>query len=160
MLRHEVRAASPATISASTEVSAGISARRASARVGRLVGERARAGLPHLGDVAVAVEDVVDDLEEQPELGGERPPRRRASRSGAPAARTPHMIEAVKSAPVFSRCSSARSWPPSRSLLLAADHRERRLDELARDRPAPQASASRNASASSASPARIAVASP
>ena len=75
LARHEVRAASRATISASTEVSAGISASRASRARGRLVGERARPRLPHLDHVAVAVEDVVDDLEEQPELGGERAPR-------------------------------------------------------------------------------------
>ena len=58
-------------------------ARRAWARSRRLVGEPARAVLPDLDDVAVAVEDVVDDLEEQPELGRERPPRRVLGRAAA-----------------------------------------------------------------------------
>ena len=91
LARHDVRAASRATISASTEVSYGISASRSSARAAASsASSRARA-LADLDDVAVTVEDVVDDLEEQPELlrkgtprrvgrlGHALPPRRRTS---------------------------------------------------------------------------------
>ena len=43
--------------------------------LGGFFGEAAGALLAHLEDVAVTVQHVVDDLEEEPELGGERAPR-------------------------------------------------------------------------------------
>ena len=71
-----MRTASPATISPST-VGVGVDRREPRLRALRgLVGEAARAVLADSSDVAVAVEQVVDDLEEQPELGRERAPRR------------------------------------------------------------------------------------
>ena len=93
-----------------------------------------------LEHVAVLVQDVVDDLEEQPELVAEGAPNRQ---------------------PVFSRCSEGRSdavpvmsryWPP---IIPSVD--------WASSRPTAVVgydSASRNASASSASPARMPTASP
>ena len=73
--RSDVREASPATISARTDVSAGIAPDARRARGGgvgtatRLVGAVAEHD-------AVAVEDVVDELEEGPELVAEAAPRR------------------------------------------------------------------------------------
>ena len=96
--------------------------------------------------------DVVDDLEE----AARARPRTRATRLllAAPRRRERAHQAAEKSAPVFSRCSSSRSASPVTSSQLAADHRERRPDELARDRARPPyESASRTASASRASPA-------
>src|SRR6476661_3948775 len=97
----------------------------------RLVREAAGAVLTDLRDEAVAVEDVVDDLEQQAELaceltpglllgrrdlgGGERAAdRRREQRSG---------LQAVK----LVQLALAANVEP-----LAADHRERCVDELAR----------------------------
>ena len=122
----------------------------------RLVREAARAVLAHLEHVAVAVEQVVDDLEQQAELAGEHAPRRVLGRSARrpPRARTSPTRE--KSAPVFSECSCSSCAPPSRSscwppiIASVASH------ELARDGAVGYVSARRIASTSSASPARIA----
>ena len=84
LLGHDGRAAaSPATISLSTDVSASI--RRGAPAPARAASSarRARLVLAHLEHVAVAVEDVVDDLEEQAELAGERAPRRMLGRRSA-----------------------------------------------------------------------------
>jgi hypothetical protein len=71
---YEVRTARPETISARTDVSA-VSPESLVRPVGGLVdSSRAPVGSA-LEHVAVAVEDVVDDLEEQTELGAERAPR-------------------------------------------------------------------------------------
>ena len=100
----------------------------------RLVGEAARAVLADVEHVAVAVEDVVDDLEEQAELGGELAPRlllgarhlgrreraadrRREERAGL------QPVQLVRVAP-SPRTSS--HWPP----IIASVA----VDELARDR--------------------------
>ena len=70
-----------------------------------------------------------------------------ARAAGTPAAQTPHMTEAEKSAPVFSRCSSARSCAALEVELLAADHRRASRRRARARRPAPgSVSASRNAS--------------
>ena len=68
-----MRTASPSTISRSTDVSASISASRARA-IRSLVCEPAGAVDAVHDDVAVAVEDVVDDLEQEAELVAERTP--------------------------------------------------------------------------------------
>ena len=71
-------------------------------------------------EVAVLVEDVVDDLEEEAELVAERPPRRllRLGHPGGPERAADRRREQP---PVFSRCSVARVvrgavmsryWPP------------------------------------------------
>ena len=67
----------------STLVSASTSASAAPRPLGRLVGELPRPVGPMLEHVAVLVEDVVDDLEEQPELV-----RRTRATAAAPASGT------------------------------------------------------------------------
>ncbi len=154
--------ASPATISASTAVSA-VNRREPRLRpLGRLVGEaagrrprrrrapsrRRRAGRRRAGTAA-------------PSSARERAPRR-CSPAGTSAACRPHIdrgLEQRTGLQPVARCSRSRCRLRDR----AAGRRSSpsvAVDELARDRPVGYASASRNASPSSASPARIAVASP
>ncbi len=131
---------------------------------------------------AFDVEDVVDDLEGEADLGG--PARRpRLMASSAPAMTAPATAEARISAPVLRACMSARPAassdggalrrPPGRAEIdrLAADHAgraggvgdQREHPQLAVD-AAPRSAGSRassaNASACRPSPARIAMPSP
>ena len=102
-----------------------------------LVGEAAGAVLADVEHVAVAVEQVVDDLEEQPELGGERAPRR-AARSAAPRPPRAHSRRTPRRARPSSGGAARRGRRAAAQVEpLAADHRERRPDELARDRGVP-----------------------
>src|SRR5581483_9834945 len=100
---------------------------------GRLVGEPTGALGPVQDDVAVAVEDVVDDLEEQPELVRERPPR------GLPLVRQVgcpecHRHRRVEEAARLQTVHDGEVGPlDHRVEVLAADHPERRLRQLARD---------------------------
>ena len=72
---HDVRTASSSTSVRSTDVSASIASSRADARSAASPA-RARAGVgAEPRGVPVAVEDVVDDLEEQAQLLAERTPR-------------------------------------------------------------------------------------
>ena len=71
-----MRAASSETIPARTDVSPASDASRACASLGRLVGEAAGRFLADVEHGAVAVEQVVDELEQRPELGRERAPGR------------------------------------------------------------------------------------
>ena len=130
---HDVRAASRATISASTEVSAGIAASRDSARAA--------------ASSASSRDRVLSDLDRRirPRRGCRRRPGRaararprtpatgRARRSGTPAAQTPHMIEAENERPGLQPVELGQIVAALEIHLLAADHPERRLDELARD---------------------------
>ena len=111
-------------------------------------------------DVAVAVEDVVDDLEQQPELVAERAPRRllRLRDAGRPEPEPDRRGEEAAGLQAVQRRLVGRG---ARDVeVLAADHAERRLGQLARDGGVSYDVASRNASASSASPARMPTASP
>ena len=155
-----VRAASPATISASTEVSAS-SSREARPRRARRPRRRARARL-RLAHLAARSRRRRGCRRRPGRAARARPRRRARARARRRAARPPRARTSrrrEKSAPVFSRCSSARSWPPSRSCcwppIISSV-----ASTSSRATSAPQRSASRSASASSASPARIAVASP
>ena len=102
-------------------------AERRARPVGRLVGEPARAVDAVRDDVAVAVEDVVDDLEEQPELGAERAPRRPARASGTRATQSAsadrRLEEAARLQPVQRRLVGRGAGDVE---VLAADHPERR----------------------------------
>ena len=130
---YAVRAASEATISASTLVSAGIASSRACARTAASSASRRAASTPCAPDVAVAVEQVVDDLEEQAELVAERAPRRLlalrhlgdperdADRGGEERAR----LQPVQRREVGGVAGDVA--------VLAADHPQRRLGELAAD---------------------------
>ena len=102
--------------------------------VRRLVGEAARAVDAVRDDVAVAVEDVVDDLEEQAELVAERAPRPllrlRRPRATQSASADRRREEAARLQPVQRRLVGRGAGDVE---VLAADHAERRLRELARD---------------------------
>ncbi len=78
---------------------------------------RRPAGVRLLADVehrAVAVEQVVDQLEQRPQLDRERAPGRLLAGRHL-GRRRPHITEASNSAPVFSRLTRSRSGAPSRS---------------------------------------------
>ena len=129
-----MRTASPLTISASTEVSAGISSSSASARSAARFA-RAHAPPPRLRHhVAVRVEDVVHDLEEQPELVARSratgPARPRAGSAAQSGERDRRVEEAARLQPVHRLEVGAGLH---RVEVLAADHPERRLGELAHD---------------------------
>ena len=129
-----VRTARSSTIPPSTEVSASTRVERVARALGGVVGEPAGAVDAERDDEAVAVEDVVDDLEEHPELvregaprtllvgrhlgGGERERHRRVEE--------PPGLQAVHGLEVGVRLHRVE--------VLAADHAERRLRELARHR--------------------------
>ena len=126
-----MRTASASTISSSTDVSAPIETSRSRARVADSAAS-VRAPSSPSRRVAVAVEDVVDDLEEKPQLLGERPPRRLLCHRDV-CHPQPHPIAAAKRRPVLSLCSPARSvWSPDVEVL-PADHSQRRLGQLAGD---------------------------
>ncbi len=130
---HAVRTARPSTISRRTDVSASIAVSRVARPVGRLVGEAARTVDAVHDDVAVAVEDVVDDLEEQPELVGERAPRclLRLRHLRDPEREPDRRLEQAAGLQLVQRHLVGRR---ARDVeVLAADHPERRLRELARD---------------------------
>ena len=87
-----------------------------------------------LADVAVRVEDVVDDLEQEPELLGERAPRR-LLRLGQLRRPERHRHRRVEEPPGLEPVDGGEVVAlDHRVEVLAADHPERRLRELARDR--------------------------
>ena len=147
---------------ASTEVSASTSCEPRACALGGLVGEPPRAVRAVAEHIAVAVEDVVDDLEQQSELGARTRATAPAPRAGTSAAQSASTTDAEKRRPVFRRCSVGEVGAGAVDVeVLAADHPERRRGELARDVGTCRTdAASRNASARSASPARIRGASP
>ena len=132
----EVRTASSSTMPSSTLVSASISASAARARSADSSASCRRPLGAVLEHVAVLVQDVVDDLEEQPELVAERAPGRllplrhlrgpeaEPDRGGEQAAR----LQPVQRGEVGRGSGDVE--------VLAADHPERRLRELAADRRA------------------------
>ena len=98
-----------------------------------LRGEPPSAVRAQLGGVPVAVQHVVDGLEEHAELVAECPPRAPARAHGTPAAQSPSPTAAAKRRPVLSRWSRSSSTPrPGDVEVLPADHPERRADELLR----------------------------
>ena len=145
---------------ASTLVSASTSD---SARRARSAASSASAACPLravLDHVAVAVEDVVDDLEEQAELVREGPPRRllrlrhlghpeRARDRGREQAAG---LQPVQRGQVVAAAVMSRYWPSIIPSVACTSSRATAGDGVGEREP--------NASASSASPARIATASP
>ena len=102
------------------------------ARVGRLAGEIARRVDAEPLRVPVAVEDVVDDLEQQPELLAERPPGR-LLRLGHPGHPEPEPDRRREQPPRLEPVELGEVGVGARDVeVLAADHPERRLGELAR----------------------------
>src|SRR5581483_8669382 len=99
----------------------------------RLVGEAAGAVLADLDDVAVSVEQVVDDLEEQPELAGERAPRRMLRHGNLAGPESAH-DRGREQGTGLQRVQPGEVDAAFEVELLAADHLQRRVDQLARDR--------------------------
>ena len=81
-----------------------------------LVGQRPGSVGAVLEQVAVLVEDVVHDLEEQADLVARTPATAPARARGTSATQSAHATKAEKRQPVLSRCSEARSvWAPATS---------------------------------------------
>ena len=102
------------------QVSAAISPRRSAPARPPRPRVAARRPTPCVSDVAVRVEDVVDDLEEQPELVAERAPRRLLA-AGTPAAQRPSAdrrprrgagLQPVQRRVVGAVPMMSRYWPP------------------------------------------------
>ena len=120
-------------MSASTEVSAGISSSIACARSPARSARLRAASSPSRQDVAVSVEDVVDHLEEHPELLAEVAPRALllAREAGGPERQRDRRVEEAPGLQPVDRLEIRVRL--HRVEVLAADHPERQLGELARD---------------------------